>query len=79
MTSPTVNAILNPGVESVRLKSLALLVSLTVYQHKWSREAYGSFSLLSSQTSSQSRKEKQPTGTDTKVVLLPIAYVSLPL
>ena len=28
MTNPTVNAILSPGVQSVRLKSMALLVSL---------------------------------------------------
>lgn len=79
MTNPTVNAVLNPGVQSARLKSMSLLVSLIVYQCKWSGEAYGSFSLLSSQKSSWSRKEKQPTGRDTKVVLLPIAYVSLPL
>lgn len=79
MTSPTINAIPNPGVQAVRIKSVALLVSQTVYQQKWSMEAYRSFSLLSPQKSSQSRKEKQPTGTDTKAVLLPVAYVSLPL
>lgn len=79
MTNPTLNAILNPGVQSVRLKCMSLLVSVIVYQCKWSEEAYSSFSLLSSQKSSWSRKEKQPTGRGTKVVLLPAAYLSLPL
>lgn len=78
-TIPTVNAMLNPEVQSVRFKAVSLIVSLTVYQNKWSKEAYRSFSLLLSQKSSRSREEKQPTGTDAKRVLQSIAYVLLSL
>lgn len=77
--SPTANIVPHSGAQSAGLKSVPLLVSLTVYQLKWSKGVYSCFSLLSSQKSSWTRKEKQSTGTDTKVVLLPIAYVSVPL